>query len=35
LGIDGNARISFAFYNTKKEIDFFIDKLNIAIKMLK
>ena len=32
--ISGTARISFAFYNTKDEIDYFIDALKKAIKML-
>ena len=32
--IPGTARISFAFYNQKKEIDFFIDSLKRAILML-
>ena len=32
--ISGTARISFAFYNTKEEIDYFIDALKKAIKML-
>lgn len=35
LGIKGNIRISFVFYNTKKEIDVFIEKLIFAINMLK
>ena len=32
--IPGTARISFAFYNQKKEIDYFIDSLKKAILML-
>jgi cysteine desulfurase/selenocysteine lyase len=32
--IPGTARISFAFYNQKSEIDFFINSLRKAIKML-
>ena len=32
--IPGTARASFAFYNQKSEIDFFINSLNKAIKML-
>ena len=32
--IPGTARISFAFYNQKKEIDFFMDSLKRAILML-
>ena len=32
--IPGTARISFAFYNQKSEIDFFINSLKKAIKML-
>ncbi|MBN1632842.1 MAG: cysteine desulfurase [Ignavibacteria bacterium] len=35
LGISGTARVSFAFYNTKEEIDLFITALRKAIKMLK
>ncbi len=34
LDIQGTVRISFAVYNTKEEIDFFIDKLNKVISML-
>lgn len=34
LNIQGTIRISFAIYNTKEEIDFFIEKLNKVIKML-
>lgn len=33
--IPGTARASFAFYNTKKEIDVFIEALNKAVTMLK
>ncbi len=32
LGVDGTCRASFALYTTKKEIDFFIEKLNQAKK---
>ena len=32
--ITGTLRISFAFYNTEKEIDFLIDTLRKAIKIL-
>ena len=32
--IPGTARASFAFYNTKQEIDVFIEALNRAVKML-
>ncbi len=35
LGIQGTIRISFAIYNTKSEIDFFIEKLKKVINMLK
>ena len=35
LGVTGTSRISFSFYNTKEEIDYFIEKINIAINMLK
>ena len=35
LGVTGTSRISFSFYNTKEEIDFFIEKINIAINMLR
>lgn len=35
FGILGTVRASFAFYNTKAEIDVFIKALNRAIKMLK
>lgn len=34
LGIAGTVRISFAIYNTKEEIDFFIEKLKKVITML-
>jgi cysteine desulfurase/selenocysteine lyase len=34
FGIPGTARASFAFYNTKEEIDIFITALKRAIKML-
>ena len=34
LNIQGTIRISFAIYNTKQEIDFFIDKLKKVITML-
>jgi cysteine desulfurase/selenocysteine lyase len=34
LGIPGTARASFAFYNTKEEIDIFIAALKRAVKML-
>ncbi len=34
LGIQGTVRISFAIYNTKQEIDFFIEKLKKVIIML-
>jgi len=35
LKVNGCIRISFAFYNTIEEIDIFVDKLNLAINMLK
>ena len=35
LGVPGTIRISFAMYNTKAEIDFFIEKLKKVIMMLK
>ena len=35
FGILGTVRVSFAFYNTKAEIDTFIKALNRAIKMLR
>ncbi len=31
LGIDGSIRVSFAIYNTKAEIDYFVDSLNKII----
>jgi cysteine desulfurase/selenocysteine lyase len=34
FGIPGTARASFAFYNTKEEVDIFISALKRAIKML-
>ena len=34
LDIQGTIRISFAIYNTKQEIDFFIEKLKKVITML-
>ncbi len=34
LGIKGTVRISFAIYNTKQEIDYFIEKLKKVITML-
>lgn len=34
LGIQGTIRISFAIYNTRTEIDFFIEKLKKVIQML-
>lgn len=34
LNVPGTVRISFAIYNTKEEIDFFIEKLKRIIKML-
>jgi len=34
LNIQGTVRISFAIYNTKEEIDFFIEKLKKVIGML-
>lgn len=34
LNIDGTVRISFAVYNTKEEIDFFLEKLKKVITML-
>jgi len=34
LGIQGTVRVSFAVYNTKEEIDFFVEKLLKVIKML-
>ncbi len=35
FGVSGTARASLAFYNTKEELEYFFDKLNRAIKMLK
>src|SRR5207248_2862035 len=35
LCVPGTIRISFAIYNTKNEIDFFIEKLKKVISMLK
>jgi cysteine desulfurase / selenocysteine lyase len=35
FGIPGTIRASFSFYNTKEEIDFFIEALKKAVKMLK
>ena len=32
--IPGTVRASFAFYNTKQEIDYFVTALNKALKML-
>jgi len=34
LKVAGTVRISFAIYNTKEEIDFFIEKLKKVISML-
>lgn len=34
FGISGTARASFAMYNTKKEIDIFIEKLEMVLSML-
>ncbi len=34
LGVPGTLRISFGMYNTKTEIDFFIEKLKKAVSML-
>lgn len=34
LNIPGTIRVSFAIYNTREEINFFVDKLKKAIKML-
>jgi cysteine desulfurase/selenocysteine lyase len=34
FGIQGTVRVSFAFYNTKEEIDIFIGALNKSIKLL-
>lgn len=33
LGIEGTARASFSFYNTKEEIDYFISSLQQVVKM--
>ncbi len=35
FGVSGTARASLSFYNTKSELDFFFEKLNKAIEMLK
>lgn len=35
FGIPGTIRASFCFYNTKEEIDFFIEALKRSVKMLK
>ena len=35
FNIPGTVRASFAFYNTKEEIDFFIKALNRSINMLR
>jgi cysteine desulfurase / selenocysteine lyase len=35
FGLKGTIRMSFSIYNTLEEIDFFIEKLNLAIKMLR
>lgn len=34
FGIDGTLRASFAFYNTKEEIDYFLDSLRKVVKVL-
>ena len=34
FNIPGTVRASFAFYNTKSEIDLFIDAVKKAVKML-
>lgn len=34
LGVPGTVRISFAIYNSKEEVDVFIDKLKKVVKML-
>jgi cysteine desulfurase/selenocysteine lyase len=34
LGIPGTVRASFAFYNTKQEIDSFVDALKRVVAML-
>lgn len=35
LGVDGTVRASFAFYNTREEVDWFIASLERAIKLLR
>jgi cysteine desulfurase/selenocysteine lyase len=35
FGISGTIRASFAFYNTKEEIDYFVESLKRAVSMLK
>ncbi len=35
FGVSGTARVSLSFYNTKEELEFFFDKLNDAIKLLR
>ena len=35
LGIDASARISFQIYNTKEEINYFVDALKNGIKLLR
>ena len=35
FGIPGTVRVSFAFYNTKEEIDIFVNALKKAIEILK
>ncbi len=35
FGIDGTARASFAMYNTKEEIDVFVEAVKKAVAMLK
>lgn len=35
LNVDGTLRASFAFYNTFEELDYFIEKINIASDMLR
>ena len=34
FNVSGTSRISFAYYNTKEEVDYFIQSLKKAIKML-
>jgi cysteine desulfurase/selenocysteine lyase len=34
LNIEGTCRASFAFYNTKEEIDVFVSSLQRAVKVL-